>query len=76
MKAKNIGITELANILKVSRQTVYYYIRQDDKNPVSQLVKIADALGVKLADLFDNEEDNKNDSIVCPNCGKKFKMEE
>lgn len=57
MKEKEIGVTELANILNVNRQTVYYYIKQDDKNPISQLQKIADALGVPIAELFGKPSD-------------------
>lgn len=76
MKEKGIGVTELAKSLNVNRQTVYYYIKQDDKNPISQLQKIADALNVSIPELLgDTSQDEKN-TIICPNCGKKFKMEE
>lgn len=74
MKEKNIGVTELASIMGVNRQTIYYYIKQDDKNSISQLQKIADALGVPLSDLI-SKEDTDN-SITCPNCGKRFIMED
>lgn len=74
MKEKNIGVTELASIMGVNRQTIYYYIKQDDKNSISQLQKIADALCVSLNDLI-SQEDSEN-SITCPNCGKKFIMED
>ena len=56
LKEKGIGITELAERLGVNRQTVYYYIKQDDKNPLTQLKKIAEALEVKLSDLFEKKE--------------------
>lgn len=76
MKEKGIGVTELAKSLNVNRQTVYYYIKQDDKNPISQLQKIADALNVSIPELLgDTSQDEKN-TIICPNCGKKFRMEE
>lgn len=52
MNEKNIGVTELAERLNVSRQTIYYYIKQDIKNPVSQLLKIAEALEVPVIELF------------------------
>jgi transcriptional regulator with XRE-family HTH domain len=71
MKSKGLGVTELANTLGVNRQTIYYYIKQDDKNPVSQLKKIASALGVPVTELFDQP---KSDVINCPNCGTKLKI--
>lgn len=74
MKEKNIGVTELATIMGVNRQTIYYYIKQDDKNSISQLQKIADALKVPLSDLLTQEE--LDNSITCPNCGKRFIMED
>lgn len=74
MKEKNIGVTELASIMGVNRQTIYYYIKQDDKNSISQLQKIADALKVTLSDLISHEE--PANSITCPNCGKRFVMED
>lgn len=74
MKEKNIGATELASIMGVNRQTVYYYIKQDDKNSISQLQKIADALSVPLSDLLSKDE--PDNSITCPNCGKRFIMED
>lgn len=74
MKEKNIGVTELASIMGVNRQTIYYYIKQDDKNSISQLQKIADALSVSLSELISHQE--PDNSIICPNCGKKFIMED
>jgi DNA-binding Xre family transcriptional regulator len=75
MKEKGIGVTELANKLNVNRQTVYYYIKQDDKNPISQLQKIASALGVQVSDML-GETEQENNTLTCPNCGAKFRMEE
>lgn len=76
MKEKGIGVTELAKSLNVNRQTVYYYIKQDDKNPISQLQKIADALNVSISELLGEALQDDKNIITCPNCGKKFKMEE
>ncbi|MBP1615967.1 MAG: Cro/C1-type DNA-binding domain [Bacteroidetes bacterium] len=74
MKEKGVGVTELAERLGVNRQTVYYYIKQGDKNPLSQLQKIAYALGISVLDLI--VEEKEEGVIICPNCGKRFKMEE
>ena len=51
-KRNGITLTELAERLGVSRQSVHYYIEQGDKNPVAQLEKIADAIGCNVVDLF------------------------
>ena len=51
-KANGVSIQELANRLRVSRQTVHYYCEQGDKNPLGQLAKIADAIGVPVSALF------------------------
>lgn len=72
MRICGVGVTELAERMGVNRQTVYYYIKQGDRNPVYQLQKIADALKIDVADLFEKEQTN---IITCPNCGKRFKME-
>lgn len=42
-------------------------------NPtVSRLEEIAKVLGVDFMELFEQE----GGTIICPNCGKKFKMKE
>ena len=76
MKEKGIGVTELAKSLNVNRQTIYYYIKQDDRNPISQLQKIADALKVSIPELLGESSQEDQNTITCTNCGKKFKMEE
>lgn len=57
LNKKNITIVELAKRLNVSRQTVYYYINQDDKNPLNQLMKIANAIGVDVKDLLPADDE-------------------
>ena len=69
MKSKGVGVTELAKRLNVNRMTIYYYIKQDEKNSISQLKKIALALGVDISELF---EPLGTDIISCPNCGTKL----
>ena len=51
-KAHGIALQDLASRLGVSRQTLYYYCEQGDRNPVGQLEKIADAIGVPVTELF------------------------
>ena len=67
-KRYGLTLTELGDRLRVSRQTIHYYIEQGDKNPMSQLEKIANAIGCTIEELFRNE--TKSDNISCPHCGK------
>lgn len=66
--AKQHGVTvgALADRLRVSRQTVNYYFRQGDKNPVSKLEEIAAAIGCRVSDFL---PDSPLQRIKCPNCG-------
>ena len=73
LKNKRVDITELAKRLKVSRQTVHYYINQGDKNSVDTLIKIASALDVPITELFELPE---KDVIICPKCGARFRVED
>lgn len=70
LKREKISKVDLAKRMDVSREYLYRIL---DGNPTLEtLEKLAKALDVPVRDLFPEEED----SITCPNCGKKFKMEE
>lgn len=73
-KRYGVTLTELADRLQVSRQTVHYYIEQGDKNPMSQLEKIANAIGCSIEELF-NSELRAGNNISCPHCGKPLNIE-
>lgn len=49
-KSHGVSMVSLAERLGVSRQTVHYYCEQGDRNPVSQLQRIADAIGCSVSD--------------------------
>lgn len=55
MQIKEVTPAELARRMGVERQTVHYYIRQDDKLPVSKVREIAEKLEVSLFDLIGDE---------------------
>ena len=69
-KECGINITDLAARMNVNRQTIYYYIKQGDKNSVSQLQKIADAAEIPLSKIIGVIEANS----TCPHCGKPIKI--
>ena len=57
LKRKKITVVELARRLGVNRVTVYYYLEQDEKNPLSQLKIIARAIGVDVEELYQEKKD-------------------
>ena len=60
--SENIGVAEIS------------LSRSINGNPsLETLEKIANALNVPISELFERPQEN---GITCPNCGKKFKMEE
>lgn len=75
IKAKGLTMQQVADVLGITRDTL---TRNINGNPtIETLEKIAKVLGTSVSDLLDEErpEEDKN-TITCPNCGKKFKMEE
>lgn len=70
-KRYGVTLTELADRLRVTRQTVHYYIEQGDKNPMGQLEKIANAIGCPIEELYhsDHFTPSNGAEIVCPRCG-------
>ena len=77
-KAHGVSLVALADRLGVSRQTVHYYCEQGDKNPVTQLQKIADAIGCNVSDFFDEEHvpPQPSNTITCPKCGTVLEVKE
>ncbi len=74
IKAKGLTMQQVADELGITRDTL---TRNINGNPtIETLEKIAKTLGVSVSDLLNEEkpEENQN-TITCPNCGKKFKME-
>jgi transcriptional regulator with XRE-family HTH domain len=75
LKINGVSIEDLAQRMGVNRQTVYYYIKQGDKNPLSQLERIADAIGIPVTDLFEEREREPIFDVWCPSCGNKIQVE-
>ena len=75
IKAKGFTMQQVADMLGITRDTL---TRNINGNPtIETLEKIAKALGTSVSDLLDEErlEEDQN-TIPCPKCGTKFKMEE
>lgn len=73
LQEQGVSIEELARRMGVNRQTIYFYIKQRDKNPLSQLERIAAALGIDVTELFDHSPTN---TIICPKCGTRLEVKE
>lgn len=68
-KQKNIPIKDIASQLGITASALSQNIA--GRASIERLEDIAKILGVSVRDLFPEEEN----SITCPNCGKKFVME-
>lgn len=77
LKDKQLTLNDLAQKLGVSRQALYMQINNNPR--ISTLQRIADALGVPVAQLFDQApppptaKANHN-LIICPHCGAKLEI--
>lgn len=68
-KEKGISLQDLSNKLGINYQSLHSIMTGNPK--LETLQNIADKLDVSIKDLFPDE----NNSITCPNCGKRFVME-
>lgn len=83
IKEKGYTQEEFAEVLGMSRNGLYQIINGIPSGP--SLIKISEALGVELWELFvDGREvttrygsnEITDNRITCPKCGTRFKMEE
>jgi|GEM_PF-2968825 len=73
LKDKQLTLNDLAQKLGVSRQALYLQINNNPR--ISTLQRIADALGVSVAQLFDQTPQQTtadHNTITCPHCGAKL----
>lgn len=79
MQQKGITSVALSEMMGISKATVSNLINNKTMPSIDTLGKIAEALDVPNWQLFASEEevfgDSKN-SITCPKCGARFKLEE
>lgn len=81
MIEKGISSVSLADMIGVSKVTVSNLINNKTMPSVDTLEKIATALDVPIWQLFASKEEVQENptapnTIICPKCGTKFKMEE
>lgn len=67
IKEKGYSMVEFANVMGITRQTLFRIIK-DPSSPT--LERLSKALGVPVWQFFASPDDVK--SIVCPHCGKEI----
>ena len=73
LQERGLKKSELAKMMGVNRQNINSLLN----NPtLTTIEKIANALGVETWELFKSKEDMNSNTIVCPKCGARFKLEE
>ena len=74
VKKKGYTLDSVAQALGITRVTLSQNL---SRNPtVNTLQKIADVIGCKVCDFFDDERVEDPNTITCPKCGARFKLEE
>ena len=70
-KKHGVKISDLADRMGVSRQTIHYYCEQGDKNPISQLEKIAAAIGCDISEFWTSDDcsDRNRDFVAMVSAG-------
>lgn len=74
---KNKGMTakELAASCGLSEMGLSKILTGKSSANTSTIIKIADVLGVKCGELFDDYQADDNDSkVICPKCGYEMKI--
>ena len=73
------GVTqiELAERLGINRVSVSRLLSEKNDMRKSTLIKIANAIGCHVGELFDNEircDEMSSNVVICPNCGAKLEL--
>lgn len=71
IKQKGMTLQQVAEVLGMSRQGLYFHIQQGDKVSLEILIKIAEVLGCSVQDFFYNDGET-GINIKCPYCGRKI----
>ena len=74
IKERGYTIERVAAELGITRVTLSQNL---SRNPtISTLQKIADVIGCRVADFFNDERESEANILTCPKCGARFKLEE
>ena len=76
---KNVTFADIAEYTGFSKTTISRYFNNPDSVTIENQEKIANALGVETWELFATKDEvigEKPNTITCPRCGARFKLEE
>lgn len=73
MNERNVTSAWLANKVGISKVAVSNIVTGKSSPSLDNIIKIADALNVSITELIGEEKNNN--TITCPHCGKKIKIE-
>lgn len=71
IKRHGVKVGDLAERMGVSRQAIHYYCEQGNKNSISQLKRIAEAIGCDISEFWDSGESSspKSDFVAMVSSG-------
>jgi transcriptional regulator with XRE-family HTH domain len=70
LKNNKVSQKIVAEKMGIARQSLYYFIKQADKNSFETIQRIADASGIDILEFFEETKVFK-----CPHCGKEINVE-
>lgn len=68
-KEKGVTLNDLSAKLGISQPSISGFATGRINPSLETLVKIADVLGVRVGELFDEPERKDTKEIICPHCG-------
>lgn len=74
MSKRNVTSAWLSEKVGISKVAVSNIVTGKSSPSLDSLIKIADALNVSITELIGEEKEDN--TITCPKCGTRFKMEE
>ncbi|MDR3118061.1 MAG: helix-turn-helix transcriptional regulator [Mediterranea sp.] len=75
IKERGFTVQSVADKIGKSKQSLHGIIEKGNPT-INTLSDIANAINVPISKLYENSEDEDKATIICPSCGKRFKMEE
>lgn len=73
MNERNVTSAWLADKVGISKVAVSNIVTGKSSPSLDNIIKIADALNVSITELIGEEK--SDNTITCPHCGKKIKLE-
>ena len=72
LKQRGMTISDLASVIGTTQTSISRMLGENGNPTYETLMKISEALDVGIQELFVDDRD----TITCPKCGARFKLEE